>query len=106
MCSTSAGTSADPEPVSTNWQSALAMSPASAAPRRTGLRPTGTIPDSAPATSVAEKNGVFCSNTPTCGGRAGSGVPAALRRCGTVPDVVAPTGERVLEIDAPIVDFG
>lgn len=72
MCSTSAGTSADPEPVSTNWQSALAMSPASAAPRHTGLRPTGTIPDSAPATSVAEKNGVFCSNTPTCGGRAGS----------------------------------
>ena len=45
---------------------------ASAAPRRIGFRPTGTIPDKPAATSSDEKNGVFCSSTPTCGGRAGS----------------------------------
>ena len=48
------------------------MSRASAAPRRIGLSPTGTIPDSAAATSSEEKNGVLPSSTPTCGGRSGS----------------------------------
>ena len=54
------------------WQSACVTSRCSAAPRRTGFSPTGTMPVSAAATSTAEKNGVFCSSTPTCGGRSGS----------------------------------
>ena len=65
-------TAADAESASTTWQSACAISRSNAAPRRIGLRPTGTIPVSAAAMSSDEKNGVFCSSTPTCGGRSGS----------------------------------
>src|ERR1700730_15964568 len=57
---------------STNWQSACSMSRCSAAPRRTGLSPTGTTPVIPAATKTEEKNGVFSNSTPTCGGRLGS----------------------------------
>ena len=48
------------------------MSRCRAAPRRVGFSPTGTIPDSAAATSTVPKNGVLPSSTPTWGGSAGS----------------------------------
>src|SRR5882757_2217793 len=57
---------------SISWQSAWSMSRYSAAPRRTGLSPTGTIPVIPAATNTEEKNGVFSNSTPTCGGRLGS----------------------------------
>src|SRR3984885_2256986 len=57
---------------STSWQSAWSMSRRSAAPRRTELSPTGTIPVIPAATKTEEKNGVFSNSTPTCGGRLGS----------------------------------
>src|SRR3984885_1811846 len=57
---------------STSWQSAWSMSRCSAAPRRTELSPTGTIPVIPAATNTEEKNGVFSNSTPTCGGRLGS----------------------------------
>ena len=84
MCSISSSVAAEFESASTSWQSAWPMSRASAAPRRTGLSPTGTIPDIPAATSIAEKNGVFSSSTPTCGGRAGS------RRSRSVAAIAAP----------------
>ena len=62
----------DAESASTSWQSACSTSRCSAAPRRTGFSPTGTMPVIPAAASTAEKNGVFCSSTPTCGGLAGS----------------------------------
>src|SRR5581483_7084527 len=72
MWSISFSVAAELESASTSWQSAWLMSRVSAAPRRTGLRPTGMIPDIPAATNTAEKNGVFSSSTPTCGGRLGS----------------------------------
>src|SRR3984893_4025823 len=57
---------------STSWQSAWSMSRRSAAPRRTGLSPTGTIPVIPAATNTEEKNGVFSNSPPTGGGRLGS----------------------------------
>ena len=83
------------------------MSRRSASPRRTGLSPTGTIPDIPAATSIAEKNGVFSSSTPDM--RRPAGVePRTQRRGdrGTVLQVIAPAGERVLEVDTAIVDLG
>ena len=82
------------------------MSRASASPRRTGLRPTGTIPDIPAAVSIAEKNGVFSSSTPTCGGlRRVEALTQRRRNRGTVLQMIAPAGERVFEVDAPVVDL-
>ena len=69
MYSVSLNPADNAESASTTWQSACRTSRSSAAPRRIGFRPTGTMPDSAAAISSEEKNGVFCSSTPTCGGQ-------------------------------------
>ena len=64
------------------------------------------MPDIPAATNTAEKNGVFSNSTPTCGGRLGSSRCAQCRRDrGAVPEMVAPADERILEVDAPIVDI-
>jgi hypothetical protein len=54
--------------VSSTWQSAVATSAASAAPRRVRLIPAVTWPPSAPADSANAISGVLSSSTPTCGG--------------------------------------
>ena len=70
------------------------MSRASAAPRRTGFSPTGTMPDSAAADQHRrEERGVLQQHTDV--GRA-VGIEARLQRGsdrGAVPDVVTPAGE-------------
>ena len=91
--------------VSTSWQSARAMSRASASPRRVGFRPTTTSPASPAATSTVEKNGVLPSNTPTCGGLAGSSrARSAAARSAAGLDVVTPADEPVLGVDTAIGD--
>ncbi len=69
-----------------------------------GFSPTGTMPVRPAAARTAEKNGVFCSSTPTWGGLSGSSGPQRGRHRGAVLEVISPAGERVLEVDTPVVD--
>ena len=81
------------------------MSRFSAAPRRIGLSPTGTIPVSAGCDQHCREE--RCVLQQHADMRRPVGVqPCAQRRrhCGAVLDVVAPAGERLLEVHTAVVD--
>ena len=81
--------------VSTSWQSAWAMSRASAAPRRVGFSPTGTMPGSAGGHQHrGEERRVAEQHTDVRRPAGSSRARSAAASVGAVANVVAPADER------------